>query len=98
MKKLMELVTKKSRLEYDINSIEKYINDGDYDGSLKRTWDIYVKEIEEVNSAIELLSNPKTQEIELKRIELLERISEHEREIEFLQSQIIELEDKIPHD
>ena len=95
MKKLMELVTKKSRIEYDINSIEKYIKDGDYDGSLKRTWDIYVKELEELNSEIDLLSNPKTQEIELKRIELLESISAHEREIELLKSQVAELEDKL---
>lgn len=95
MEKLMELVTKKSRIEYDINSIEKYIKEGDYDGSLKKTWDLYTKELEELNTQIDVLSNPKTQEIELQRIELLASISAHEREIEFLKSQVKELETKI---
>lgn len=95
MEKLMELVQRKSRIEYDINSIEKYIREGDYDGSLKKTWDIYTVELEEISKQISLLSNPKTQSIELKRIELLENIEKHQREIEMLKSQISELDAQI---
>ncbi len=39
MEKLMEFIKKKSHIEYDMNSIEKYIQGGDFDGSLKKTWD-----------------------------------------------------------
>lgn len=95
MEKLMELVQRKSRIEYDINSIEKYIREGDYDGSLKKTWDIYTNELEEISNQIKLLSNPKTQPIELKRIELIEEIGKHERDIELLKSQVAELDAQI---
>lgn len=88
----MEFIKKKSHIEYDMNSIEKYIQGGDFDGSLKKTWDGFEAELKDVEREIALLSNSETKEIEEKKLQLMDEIRGHEAEIAKLQNQVKELE------
>jgi len=92
MERLMKFIKRKNHIEYDMNCIDKYIHGGDHDSSLQRTWDELERELEEVNKEIKLLSNSKTKEMELKKLELMDQIHTHEVDIAKLKKQVVELE------
>lgn len=95
MEKLMTYIRKKSHIEYDMNCIEKYIHGGDHDKNLEKAWNEFERELKEVENEIELLSNPETKEIEIKKLELLDEIKVHEAEITKLRRQVDSLEKMI---
>lgn len=92
MEKLMTYLRKKSHIEYEMNSIEKYIHGGDFDKSLEKEWNNMEQELKDVEKEISLLSNPETKEIETKKLELLDEIRGHEKAIKRLQHQVGDLE------
>lgn len=95
MERLMECIKKKNHIEYDMNCIEKYIHGGDYDGRLKKSWENLEISLETVEKEIALLSNSETKEVEEKKLDLVEKIHEHEVAIRKLKSQVSELESVI---
>lgn len=88
MEKLMSYVKKKSQIEYNMNSIKKYIHGGDYDKNLEKAWVEFENDLAMVEEEIRLLSNPETKEIEIRKLELLDEIRIHEIEIEKLKRQV----------
>lgn len=91
MERLMTYLRRKSHIEYEMNCVEKYIHGGDFDNSLGKAWKDMENELKEVEKEIKLLSNPDTKEMELKKLELLDEIREHEKAINKLQKQVEEL-------
>ena len=94
MEQISMYLKRKSQILYDMNCIQKYITGGDYDENLKRAWDGYKKELEEIEQKIEERRKPQLQEFEEKKLELYSQIKEYEEEIESLKKQLVEL-DKI---
>jgi len=92
MEKLMYFINKKSHIQYDMNCIEKYIHGGSHDQSLEKAWDEFENELKLVENEIELLSNPNTKEVEVKKLELMDQIKEHKKEIHKLKRQVESLE------
>lgn len=48
MEQINEYLRRKSKLLYDINCIQKYIDEGCYDKSLEVVWNDYKKELKEI--------------------------------------------------
>jgi uncharacterized protein YdcH (DUF465 family) len=88
MERLMEFVKRKSHLEYEMNSIEKYIHGGDFDNNLKTEWSNMEEELKVVEREIRLLSNSETKELELQKLQLLDEIRSHEEDIKKLKLQV----------
>ncbi len=91
MERLMTYLRRKSHIEYEMNCVEKYIHGGDFDKSLGMAWKSMEDELMEVEREIKLLSNPDTKELELKKLELLDEIRDHEKAIDKLHKQIDDL-------
>lgn len=86
--KMMEVLQKKSRLEYEMNSVEKYIKGGDFDASLEASWEKMKSEKDLLDKELSLLENPATSELQARKLDLLAEVKEHEAEIDRLNRQI----------
>lgn len=95
MEEIVMVLKKKSQIMYDMNCIGKYIGAGECDKSLQSTWDRYNDELEEIESELELLSNPETKPFEEKKLELLHKIEDHERDIGMLRRQVKDIEHRL---
>lgn len=49
----MDLTKRKQQIIYQMNSIRKYMKDGDFDNSLKKEWENLNVELEKINMEIE---------------------------------------------
>lgn len=94
MEEIISYLRKKSQLIYDINCIKNYIEGGDYDRSLKSTWEKYKKELAEIDEKIEKIKLPQLDEFKKKKQSILSLIRDHEEKVKLLKSQIKDL-DKI---
>ncbi len=95
MEEMLKVLKRKSQITYDMNCIEKYIKPGECDMNLIRAWNDYKAELEEVEEELKLLSNPNTKDLEEKKLEMLHKIEDHNREIHLLERQIKDIEKKI---
>jgi hypothetical protein len=95
MEEMLNVLRKKSQIKYDMNCIEQYIKDGDCDKSLKHAWNGYRDNLIEIEEELKLLSNPETKVLEEKKLELLHKIEEHNREILMIKHQIKGVEKKL---
>lgn len=94
MEQIINFIRQKSQLIYDMNCIEKYIEGGDYDKNLKKTWDNYNNELKEIDERIEEIRLPELLELQNKKLELLSGIKEYEDQMNDLKQQLKDL-DKI---
>jgi predicted nuclease with TOPRIM domain len=92
MEEIISYLKRKSQLIYDINCIKKYIEGGDYDNSLKNAWEMYKKELAEINGKIEKLKMPQLHEYEIKKQSIFNSIKEYEEKIRLLKTQLKELD------
>lgn len=95
MEEMMKVLKRKSQVVYDMNCIEKYIQPGEYDESLSKAWNRYKKELDDIEEALRLLSNPTTKAFEEKKLGLRQEIDQHKKEIQLLENQLKEIEKKI---
>ena len=94
MKQIINCIRKKSQLIYDMNCIEKYIEGGDYDKNLKKTWDNYNKQLKAIDKEIEEIRIPELLDLHDTKLELLSQVKEYEDKIKDLKQQLKDL-DKI---
>lgn len=95
MEEMMNVLKKKSQVLYDMNCIEKYIKAGECDKSLEKAWEGYKADLDEIEDELRLLSNPDTKPLEEKKLELMHKIEDHQREIHMLERQIKDIEHKL---
>lgn len=92
----MAVLKRKSQIEYEMNSIEKYIKDGDFDDSLQQSWNKLQEEYKEVENHLAMLENPATSDLITKKLELQDEVARYEAEISKLNRQISDIEKRLP--
>jgi chromosome segregation ATPase len=92
---IMELIQRKSQLMYDINCVRGYMETWEFNSYLKDAWDQMNKELLELSSRIEELSNPQYKEILQQRMEIINKIQDCDRELEKYKNQLKELDENI---
>jgi hypothetical protein len=95
MEEMMKVLKQKSHILYDMNSIEKYIKGGDCDQSLQAAWNDYKAQLDMIEEELRFLSNPETKTLEEHRLQLMDEIEHHQREIHMKERQIQEIDKKL---
>lgn len=92
MEEVLGYLKKRNKLMYDINCIKKYIEGGDYDKSLKRTWEKYKAELVQVNTQIDQIREPQLKAFEDEKTKIMAHIREHQEHIRLLKKQLKEID------
>lgn len=91
MEDIIKHLRRKSQLLYDMNCIRKYIEGGDFDQNLKRAWNEYNNELNEIEEKIKHIKEPELIKLEQKKLELLALIQDHQDKISHLKQQLKDL-------
>lgn len=92
MDQMLTLLKRKTKLTYDINCVQKYMEGGDYDQNLEKVWQDYNDELSSINDQIANYVEENGEALYEERKGLKQKVKEHRSEIVKIKEKILYLD------
>jgi len=91
MENVIDLLKRKGRLMYIMNSLQDCITEKNYDERLKTIWDEYNAELEQINRDLDEIKTPTIEEYEAEKLRLIEKVNYHKEQLAMYQTRLDEI-------